>query len=33
MTFKVLTAEISHETNTFSKVPTDLESFRRRSLI
>ena len=29
MTFTVLTGQISHETNTFSRVPTDLDSFRR----
>ncbi|MCW3474058.1 M81 family metallopeptidase [Limobrevibacterium gyesilva] len=30
MSYRVLTAEIAHETNTFSKVPTGLEAFRRR---
>ena len=30
---RVLTAEILHETNTFSIVPTTLESFRRGRLI
>ena len=31
--FRVLTAEFSHETNTFSIVPTTLESFQRGNLI
>ncbi|HEY0421108.1 MAG TPA: M81 family metallopeptidase, partial [Acetobacteraceae bacterium] len=30
MAFTVLTGEFAHETNTFSRVPTTLESFRRR---
>ena len=30
MGYRVLTGEIAHETNTFSVVPTDMESFRRR---
>jgi microcystin degradation protein MlrC len=29
MSKRVLTAQVMHETNTFSKVPTDLDSFRR----
>jgi microcystin degradation protein MlrC len=33
MTFRVLTGEIAHETNTFSVVPTTLESFRRRTYL
>jgi microcystin degradation protein MlrC len=33
MTFRVLTAEISHETNTFSIRPTDLAAFRDRYLL
>ena len=33
MAFRVLTGGVSHETNTFSKVPTDLESFRRGTLL
>lgn len=33
MTFKVLSAEISHETNTFSVRPTDLQAFRNRYLL
>ena len=33
MAFRVLTGEFSHETNTFSKVPTTLESFRRREFL
>lgn len=33
MTHRVLTAEISHETNTFSIVPTTLEMFRRSRLL
>jgi microcystin degradation protein MlrC len=31
MPFKVLTAQFSHETNTFSRFRTDLAAFRRRS--
>ena len=30
MTRKVLTAEFQHESNTFSRVPADLDAFRRR---
>ena len=30
MGFKVLTAEIYHETNTFSRHPTDEQAFRER---
>ncbi len=33
MAFKVLTAEFAHETNTFSKVPTTIDSFRRGAWI
>ena len=33
MAFKVLTGEFAHETNTFSKVPTTIENFRRGSWI
>jgi len=33
MAFKVLTGEFSHETNTFSKVPTTIENFRRGTWI
>ncbi|NIA72249.1 M81 family metallopeptidase [Pelagibius litoralis] len=33
MTFRVLTAEISHETNTFSVRPTDLTAFENRYLL
>jgi microcystin degradation protein MlrC len=33
MAFRVLTGGVSHETNTFSKVPTDLDSFRRGTLL
>jgi microcystin degradation protein MlrC len=33
MPFRVLTGGVSHETNTFSKVPTDLDSFRRGTLL
>src|SRR5271166_4038398 len=33
MAFQVLTGEIAHETNTFSIVPTTLESFRRRTYL
>ena len=32
MTFKVLSSEFSHETNTFSIVPTDIDSFRKQCL-
>ncbi len=30
MTFRVLTAELSHETNTFSRRVTDAQSFKDR---
>jgi microcystin degradation protein MlrC len=33
MAFRVLTGGVSHETNTFSKSPTDLDSFRRGTLL
>jgi microcystin degradation protein MlrC len=33
MAFKVLTGEFAHETNTFSKVPTTIENFRRGTWI
>ena len=33
MAFRVLTGEFAHETNTFSKVPTTLENFRRGTWI
>jgi microcystin degradation protein MlrC len=33
MPFRVLTAEISHETNTFNVRPTDLQAFRDRYLL
>jgi microcystin degradation protein MlrC len=33
MTYRVLTAQFMHETNTFSRVPTDIESYRRYLLI
>jgi microcystin degradation protein MlrC len=33
MAFKVLTCEFAHETNTFSKVPTTIENFRRGTWI
>jgi microcystin degradation protein MlrC len=33
MAFRVLTGGVSHETNTFSKVPTDIDSFRRGTLL
>ena len=33
MAFKVLTGEFAHETNTFSKVPTTIDSFRRGTWI
>ena len=32
MTKRVLIAGFKHETNTFSKLPTDLEAYRKRSL-
>jgi microcystin degradation protein MlrC len=32
MAYKVLAAQIMHETNTFSKLPTDEEAYRRRYL-
>ena len=32
MTKRVVIAQISHETNTFSPIPTDLERFRQRAL-
>ena len=32
MTYRVLTGQISHETNTFSKLPTDTEAYRTRAL-
>jgi microcystin degradation protein MlrC len=28
MSFRILTAEIAHETNTFSRIPTDEQAFR-----
>ncbi len=33
MAFRVLTGEFAHETNTFSKVPTTIENFRRGTWI
>ena len=33
MGFKVLTAEISHETNTFNVHPTSIQAFRDRFLL
>jgi len=33
MAFKVLTGEFAHETNTFSKVPTTIDNFRRGNWI
>ena len=33
MTFKILSAEIAHETNTFNIVPTTLQSFKERYLL
>ena len=33
MAFRVLTGEFAHETNTFSKVPTTEENFRRGNWI
>jgi microcystin degradation protein MlrC len=33
MTFRILTAEISHETNTFNIHPTDIQNFRDRYLL
>src|SRR5258706_5969927 len=33
MTRRVLTAQFAHETNTFSRLPTTLEDYRRRWLL
>jgi microcystin degradation protein MlrC len=33
MTFRILTGQIAHETNTFSKVPTTLDHFRAGTLL
>ncbi|CDX24837.1 conserved hypothetical protein [Mesorhizobium plurifarium] len=33
MSYRILTGEIEHEANTFSKVPTTLEHFRARALL
>ena len=33
MAKRVLTGEVAHETNTFSKVPTDLAAFARGALL
>ena len=33
MTFRVLTAELAHETNTFSRLPTGKQAFRDRYVL
>ena len=33
MAFRVLVAQFMHETNTFSKLPTTLDDYRRRFLV
>ena len=33
MAFRVLLAQFMHETNTFSKLPTTLDDYRRRLLV
>ena len=33
MTFKILSAEFSHETNTFNVYPTTFDSFNRQMLL
>ena len=33
MTFRVLTAELAHETNTFSRHATDAQSFKDRYVL
>ena len=33
MPFKVLSSEFSHETNTFSIVPTNIDNFRKQCLL
>ena len=33
MAYRVLLAQFKHETNTFSKLPTTLDDYRRHSLV